>query len=139
MIYGPAKLATQPCCSHVRAARGAILCLVLLALLFGARAAKAHAFLDHADPRVGGSVSAPPADIKLWFTEDVEPAFSSLAVTDQSGKRVDAGDAKIAAGDPTELQATLKPLPPGTYKVTWHVVSVDTHRTEGEFTFTVAQ
>ena len=31
----------------------------------------------------------------------------------------------------------LKPLNAGTYKVHWHAVSVDTHTTEGDFTFTV--
>ena len=80
-----------------------------------------------------------PAAVKLWFTEQLEPAFSSLEVTDQSGKRVDAGDAKVATGDATELDATLKPLPPGIYEVIWHVASIDTHRTEGTFTFTVGR
>jgi methionine-rich copper-binding protein CopC len=107
-------------------------------MLLGAPAANAHAFLDHAEPAVGSSVSTAPAAITLWFTQDLEPAFSAVEVTDQSGNRMDGGDAALAPGDATRLQATLKRLQPGTYKVNWHVVSVDTHRTEGEFSFTVA-
>jgi methionine-rich copper-binding protein CopC len=84
-------------------------------------------------------VSTAPTGIKLWFTQQLEPAFSSVEVTDQSGRRVDAGDAKVAPSDAPELEATLKPLSPGTYKVIWHVVSVDTHRTEGQFTFSVGR
>jgi methionine-rich copper-binding protein CopC len=60
-----------------------------------------------------------------------------LTVTNQAGQRVDLGNAQIAPAQPNELQVGLKPLPPGTYTVTWHVVSVDTHPTQGTFTFTV--
>jgi methionine-rich copper-binding protein CopC len=37
------------------------------------------------------------------------------------------------------LQISLKALPPGTYKVRWHVLSVDTHKTEGSYSFTVGR
>jgi hypothetical protein len=104
----------------------------------GPPAAQAHAFLDHANPAVGSSLKQPPATISIWFTQELEPAFSTVEVRDQSGGRVDAGDAQVDAKDATLLHATLKPLPPGTYKVTWRVVSVDTHPTDGTFTFRVA-
>ena len=113
--------------------------VLLPALLFAAPAARAHAFLDHASPAVGSTVRQPPAAISLWFTQELEPAFSTISITDQGGQRVDGGDAKVDARDQTLLHASLKPLPPGTYKVTWHVVSVDTHTTEGTFTFRVAE
>jgi len=112
--------------------------LLLPALLFAAPAARSHAFLDHASPAVGSTVRQPPAAISIWFTQELEPAFSTIAITDQGGQRVDGGDAKVDARDQTLLRASLKPLPPGTYKVSWHVVSVDTHTTEGTFTFRVA-
>jgi copper resistance protein C len=99
--------------------------------------AKAHAFLDHASPAVGSSVPTAPTVVTIWFTQDLEPAFSNVTVTNQAGQRVDLGNAKIPAGSPAELQIGLKPLPPGTYLVNWHVVSVDTHPTEGTFTFEV--
>lgn len=100
-------------------------------------AARAHAFLDHASPAVGSSVPASPPNVTLWFTQDLEPAFSGLEVTNEAGQRVDLGNAQTPQGSPAELQVGLKPLPPGAYLVRWHVVSVDTHPTEGTFTFEV--
>jgi len=99
--------------------------------------AEAHAFLDHASPAVGRSVPASPPAVTIWFTQELEPAFSSIQVQDQSGARVDAGNAQVDPRDATILRVPLKPLPPGRYKVIWRVVSVDTHTTEGTFTFTV--
>lgn len=107
--------------------------------LLAAPAAYAHAFLDHSDPAVGSTVPTAPADIALWFTEHIEPAFSGVTVTNAAGERVDRGDAHVATDNPAELQLGLKPLPPGTYTVRWHVVSVDTHTTEGTFGFDVGQ
>ncbi len=112
--------------------------LLLPTRLLAAPAARSPAFLDHASPAVGSTVRQPPAAISLWFTQELEPAFSTITITDQGGQRVDGGDAKVDPRDQTLLRASLKPLPPGTYKVTWHVVSVDTHTTDGTFTFHVA-
>jgi copper resistance protein C len=103
-----------------------------------AAAAHAHAFLDHARPPVGGTVGAPPAAVQLWFTERLEPAFSTLQVLAPSGERVDQGGAQVGP-DGTRLSVALKPLPPGRYKVVWRVVSVDTHVTNGEFSFEVTR
>ena len=118
---------------------------VTMTLAFGAAAlvaaagAQAHAFLDHASPAVGGSVTTAPSVVTLWFTQDLEPAFSSATVTNEAGQRVDLGNTRIPPGSPAELEIGLKPLPPGTYLVSWHVVSVDTHPTEGTFTFEVGR
>ena len=109
----------------------------LLLLAAAAGAASAHAFLDHASPAVGSSVPASPPMVSIWFTQELEPAFSTIEVRDQAGNRVDQGNASVSAGDPMLLQVKLKPLPPGTYKVAWRVVSVDTHPTQGTFTFQV--
>jgi methionine-rich copper-binding protein CopC len=113
--------------------------LVALALLLtGAAGAGAHAFLDRADPRAGRTVKVAPAQVRIWFTESLEPAFSSLRVVNEAGRRVDKGDSQV---DPTNLRllrVSLPPLPPGTYKVIWRVLSVDSHVTEGDFTFRVA-
>lgn len=97
----------------------------------------AHAFPDHAQPAIGSTVSPAPTEVRIWFTQKLEPAFSKLDVHDAKGAQVDNGDAQVDAHDPTLLHVSLKPLAPGTYKVDWHVVSVDTHATEGNFTFTV--
>lgn len=109
------------------------------ALMLIAATAWAHAFLDHASPAVGSTVPTAPPVISLWFTQGLEPAFSSVSVTDASGARVDGGDAKVDAKDATLLTVSLKKLPPGTYTVKWRVVSVDTHTTDGDFNFTVGQ
>lgn len=101
--------------------------------------ARAHAFLDHATPAVGSSVPAAPAAVTLSFTQDLEPAFSSITVTDAAGRRVDLGNLRVPPGRPAELQIGVKPLPPGSYTVNWHVVSVDTHPTQGSFAFTVGR
>jgi copper resistance protein C len=100
--------------------------------------AGAHAFLDHATPAVGSAVRASPAQVKLWFTQQLEPAFSTARVWDRSGKRVDQGDPQVDLADATLLRVSLPQLAPGTYRVTWRVLSVDTHVTEGDFTFDVA-
>jgi copper resistance protein C len=103
----------------------------------GVRGANAHAFLDHAVPAVGSSVPTAPAAVTMWFTQQLEPAFTTATVTDKSGNDVDSGTAQVDPKDPTELLVPLKPLPPGTYSVAWHALSVDTHTTQGHFTFEV--
>ena len=116
--------------------------LVAIAFSAGISAAgpaHAHAFLDHASPAVGSTVPTAPANVALWFTEHIEPAFSTATVTNTAGQRVDEGNADVAADNPAELQLGLQPLPAGTYTVHWHVVSVDTHTTEGTFSFDVGR
>jgi methionine-rich copper-binding protein CopC len=96
----------------------------------------AHAFLDRASPAVGSEVSGSPPALNLTYTEPVEPLFSTIFVTNSSGVRVEDGK-PAPVGDGRVLSVKLKTLPPGVYKVEWHVTSVDTHKTEGHFTFTV--
>ena len=120
--------------------REIFLALAASAMAIGAApTARAHAFLEHASPAVGSSVQTAPSVVTLWFTQDLEPAFSEVTVTNEAGQRVDLGNTRIPPGSPAELEIGLKPLPPGTYLVSWHVVSVDTHPTEGTFTFEVGR
>ncbi len=112
--------------------------LALAVLLLATAGAGAHAFLDHADPRVGSTVRTPPARVRLWFTQDLEPAFSTVRVVNEAGQRVDKADSQLDPSDPALLWISLPPLPAGSYKVIWRVVSVDTHVTEGDFTFRIA-
>jgi copper resistance protein C len=112
-----------------------IVMLTIAACLTG-QAAFAHAFLDRASPSVGSEVSGSPAALDLAYTEPVEPLFSSIQVTDASGERVDVGT-PTPRDDGRILSVKLKPLRPGAYAVAWHVTSVDTHKTEGHFSFTV--
>jgi copper resistance protein C len=106
---------------------------VLLGALGGQ--AHAHAFLEHAEPRVGATVQTAPAKLTLTFSQDIEPAFSSVKVTDAKGRPVDKGDVQVQGA---LMQVALASLGPGDYTVTWRVVSVDTHVTEGDFVFHVA-
>ncbi len=99
--------------------------------------ALAHAFLDHAEPAVGGELHTAPATVKLWFTQSIEPAFSKIHVTDSAGKEVDKQDARLDSENKSLMLVSLPQLPAGTYTVTWSVISVDTHKTQGHFQFTV--
>ena len=108
--------------------------LSLLLVSLGPDAACAHAFLDHAIPLVGSTVRAAPREVTLSFTQDLEAGFSSVEVTDAHGARVDAGKPQVSANT---MRIGLRTLAPGTYRVRWHVLSVDTHKTEGSFTFQV--
>jgi len=110
-------------------------CLVGLVVATGAIA---HAMLDHALPRVGSSVRVAPDRVELWFSERLEPAFSTLKVVDSSGRQVDRGNAVVDERDRTHFTVSLLPLLSGTYRVVWRVVSVDTHATAGDFAFDVA-
>lgn len=109
-----------------------------LLILFAAVAASAHSFLERADPRPGSTVKTAPVEVRLRFTERLEPAFSTVQVTDEQGKRVDRGEAVMEPMAPRQLRVPLVPLSPGRYAVRWRVLSVDSHVVEGDFTFRVA-
>lgn len=107
-------------------------------LVFIGAGASAHAFLDHADPAVGAQVASPPKLLRLWFTETIEPKFSKVELMAADGSPMATGPLALSPSDASELDLPLAgALAPGTYKVTWQVVSTDTHRTQGDFTFEV--
>jgi len=113
-----------------------ILSLSVVLLLLAARA-NAHGFLEHSDPSVGSKVHSAPAAVRIWFTEAIEPRFSSIQVFDARGKQVDKKDTHSDPSNRSQLQVSLPRLGPGSYKVVWHIVSVDTHRTNGDFRFQI--
>jgi copper resistance protein C len=106
----------------------------LLVAALNAGGAQAHAFLDHASPQVGGTVQSPPSELTLWFTQNLEPAFSTVEVTGPSGDRVDQGKPQISGNT---MRVAIKAAGPGTYHVHWHALSVDTHTTQGNYAFHV--
>lgn len=110
--------------------------IIPLLLLLAAGEATAHAFLERAEPRVGNKVAAPPREVTLWFTEKLEAAFSTITVTNAAGQRVDTGKARVSGN---QMSVSVRPGGTGTYRVNWHVLSVDTHTTDGDFTFQVGQ
>jgi copper resistance protein C len=113
-----------------------ILILLLIALT-GVAPVEAHAFLMDAEPAVGSTVQKSPSEVRIRFTENIEPAFSSIQVFDASGKEVDKRDLNLDRSDHALLHASLPRLGVGIYKVVWRVVSVDTHVTNGNFTFRI--
>lgn len=110
------------------------LLLAFLSIAGSAAPAVAHAFLQHAVPGAAAKLSVGPKSVVLTFSEKLEPAFSGVTITDGSGRNMVSAPAVIA-GNSMVLQ--LGPLKPGSYRVMWHAVSVDTHRTEGAYRFTV--
>jgi hypothetical protein len=93
--------------------------------------------LQRAEPRVESKLKRAPDEVKLYFTERLEPAYSTVRVLDAAGAQVDRRDSRVDRANPALLRATLPPLPPGTYKVLWRVLSIDADITEGAFTFRV--
>lgn len=115
--------------------RGLALALVTCALT--ASAAAGHAVLQRSEPRVESKLKRPPDEVKLYFSERLEPAYSSVRVLNDRDQQVDRRDSRVDRADPALLRATLPPLPPGTYKVRWRVLSIDADVTEGVFTFQI--
>lgn len=117
--------------------RPAIVTAAALAFGLASTTAFAHAQLEKATPAVGATV-APPSEIRLQFSEGVEPRFSGVKLTGPGGAAVPVGPAKVPAGDQKVLIVSVsEPLKPGAYTVHWSAVSVDTHHTQGTFHFTV--
>jgi methionine-rich copper-binding protein CopC len=112
---------------------------LFLIVLTGATQVEAHAFLKDAQPGVGSTVQKSPSEVRIRFTENIEPAFSSIQVFDASGKEVDKRDLHLDGSDHALLRVSLPQLGVGTYKVVWRVVSVDTHVTNGNFTFRISR
>jgi copper resistance protein C len=110
---------------------------LLLMTLTGVGRLEAHAFLQRAEPGAGGTMEASPEEVKIRFTEKIEPAFSKIQVFAVSGKEVDKGDVRLDRSDPALLSVSLPKLGTGTYKVVWRVISIDTHVTEGSYLFHV--
>jgi methionine-rich copper-binding protein CopC len=113
--------------------------LLALLVLCSPALAHAHAMLDRADPPVGGTIGSAPRAVSLTFSEKLEPAFSTVRVENAGGARVDQGKPQVERGSGNVLRVGLKSLPPGSYKVIWKVLSVDTHTTEGSFSFQVGR
>jgi copper resistance protein C len=115
-------------------------CIVIFLVLVAASVRlEAHAFLKDANPGVGSTIQTSLSEVRIRFTENIEPAVSSIQVFDASGKEVDKHDLHLDRSDHALLHISLPRLRAGTYKVVWRVVSVDTHVTNGNFTFRVAR
>ncbi len=100
--------------------------------------ALAHAELESSTPASEAVLRPAPSQVVLRFSEPVETAFASVRVFDGSARRVD--DGRTTRPDPDVLAVGLLPdLPRGTYTVSWHVVSEDSHPLSGAFVFHVGE
>jgi copper transport protein len=110
-----------------------------LTLLFPAMAS-AHAILLRSDPAKDSVLSIAPKQVRMWYSEALNPAFSTAVVVNGANKRVDNRDAHVSASDQTEMDVTLQPnLPPAVYIVIWRTDSADDgHILRGSFIFSVA-
>jgi methionine-rich copper-binding protein CopC len=103
-------------------------------------AIQAHARYARSEPGADAVVPTPPAQLKVWFTEEVATQGSGLQVVDSAGNRVDAGDGHVDLNDPDRklMWATLNPLADGVYTVNWVTISgEDGDQADGSFRFGV--
>jgi methionine-rich copper-binding protein CopC len=110
------------------------------ALLAGALAtppALAHAVLARSSPPHRAVLTQAPERVDLWFTERLEPAYSTASVWSEAGAQVDARDVAVAPDDPRRLSVSLATRAPGHYTVKYRVLSVDGHIVDSLIIFTV--
>jgi methionine-rich copper-binding protein CopC len=100
-------------------------------------AALAHGKLENAVPVSGSTVDVAPDVLRLTFNEALEPTFSSIKVSDASGAAVTKEKAKVDASDPRAMTVAVPNLASGTYTVQWAVMTADSHKTKGTYTFRV--
>ena len=110
-----------------------------LTLLFPA-IASAHAILVRSDPAKDSVLSIAPKQVRMWFSEALNPAFSTAVVVNGANKQVDNHNAHVSSSDQTEMDVSLQPnLPPAVYIVIWRTDSAaDGHILRGSFIFSIA-
>ncbi|HEY7061660.1 MAG TPA: FixH family protein [Chloroflexota bacterium] len=114
--------------------------LVAAALVLGAAVGRvaAHATFERSEPAPNAILARPPAEVRVWFSEDTEPRFDELRVFEGARHRVDRDNAAPLPGNSRALSVGVGDLAPGTYTVSWKTVSaVDGHVARGAFPFTV--
>ncbi|MEX3953294.1 copper resistance protein CopC [Paraburkholderia sp. EG287B] len=102
-----------------------------------AQLAHAHAYPTHQAPAAGSTVPVSRKDVAIDFDDGLEPAFSSISVTDAHGGTVTSGKAVVDQSNIKHMSVSLNPLTPGVYTVSWVAVAADGHRTQGHYTFKV--
>lgn len=118
--------------------KNTLMAVALLTSLLGAQAALAHAHLKSTTPAADSTVAA-PADLRLVFSEGVEATFTKVSLS-KDGTEVAVKGLETPDKDKKTLVVTpAAPLAAGTYKVEWHTISVDTHKSAGSYSFKVGQ
>lgn len=101
------------------------------------RLAGAHTRLVQSDPPKRAALPTGPKSIRLWFTEQIEPSFAHVSVSDATGQKLGSAAAKVDPADPKILELAVPELSAGAYTVSYEILSVDGHRVKGAFSFTV--
>lgn len=115
----------------------AVCTLVFLASTILSPSVLAHAHLKQQIPAADSQVAAPQV-LTLNFSEGIEPGFSGVVVTDAHKQVIKTGTATRDEQNKAQLTIPLEQtLAPGAYRVDWHVVSVDGHKTTGSYHFSV--
>jgi methionine-rich copper-binding protein CopC len=113
----------------------------LLAFIFAAvfpSIAHGHAFPIRSEPRVGWTIANSPPKVTIWFDGELEPAFSTITVFNSNNRQVDKGNSRVNGPGGSVLEVDLTPLAPDTYHVYWKALAKDTHLTQGDFSFVIA-
>ena len=85
------------------------------------------------------SVVTSPQALRLVFSEGVEASFTQVSLSRDGAPVALNGLATEGADKKTLVVTPAAPLAAGTYKVDWHAVSVDTHKSAGSYSFKVGQ
>ncbi|WP_322083716.1 copper resistance protein CopC [Burkholderia sp. BCC1972] len=101
-----------------------------------ASTAFAHVFPQKQSPSAGAEV-VPPTRVAIEFDGPLEPAFSSLNVSNSKGQQVNTAKAEVDPNNTKSIHVSLPTLPPDTYTVHWVAVASDGHRTHGDYSFKV--
>jgi len=116
----------------------ALLSGILVTFIVGASAvASAHSFPEQEIPPAGATLTEAPTQVTIKYDAPIEKLFASLEVLNSAGQNVAASQPEVSP-DGWRLSVTINKLQPGEYTVQWHVVCIDTHSTQGSYSFTVA-
>jgi hypothetical protein len=110
---------------------------LLAIVLSNPTAARAHSFPEKETPSAGQKVASPPSEVVIGFDAPIEKLFAKLEVAGADGANEAVGAPQVS-DDGRQLSVKVGALKPGDYTVKWAVVCIDTHHTEGSYTFTVA-
>jgi methionine-rich copper-binding protein CopC len=112
--------------------------LLLLFITMSAPLVFAHSHPLSMEPAANATTSSPEKVI-IHFSGDLESKFSSITVSNATGQVVSKSASVVGPGDTKLMTVALPHLPSGIYTVRWVAVSVDSHRTQGEYNFTVKE
>jgi LPXTG-motif cell wall-anchored protein len=96
----------------------------------------AHNSLAEASPAKNATLTKAPFEVKLRFLQKLDPAATSITVTDAAKKAVAVS--KPSVDGPTGRVRFARLVDNGTYTVAYDVTSRDGHKVKGSYQFKVA-